>query len=68
MHSVPAKVAEEVLMLLEDADPAACSCEEQSGHYARGPPADVDQVRFAIRRHAVTALQPWRSNGNEVRP
>jgi len=53
-----AKIAKEVLVLFEDADPAACPCKEQSGHHACGSPADDDQVRIAIRRHAATALQP----------
>ena len=64
MDRVAAEIAEEVLVLLEDADVAARPGEQQAGHHARGSAADDDQVRIAIRRHGVRPLQPMQPLGN----
>ena len=58
MDRVAAEIAEEVRVLFEDADVAAGPGEQQAGHHARWTAADDDQVRIAIRRHGVSALQP----------
>jgi len=48
MNGVAAKIAEEVLMFLDDKRSHPCPGEQQSSHHAGGPAAGDQQVGFFI--------------------
>ena len=53
---VAAEIAEEIGVLLENADPAPGAREKEAGHHARRPAADDDQVRIRCAAGAMTSL------------
>jgi hypothetical protein len=56
VDSVPAEVAKEVCVLLENPDAAACTGEQESGHHSGRPAAGDYDIRITFRRHDANAL------------
>jgi hypothetical protein len=49
VHGVPSEIAEEVLVLFEDENPATSSGKQEPGHHSSGPAANDDQVEGLLK-------------------